>query len=547
MESWTTGTRILRGAGWAAGLGAVAGAVESAVVAGSARGAVGVGDAAVLGLVGAFVMAAVAGLVGVLLAPVHTVRANAPAYRRLALQVGLVAGVLTALYQVPWALDLWADDRRLAAGVLAAMPLGTAWLFVLNTRFVLARVEADTPLPVPWAAVWGGGTVLALVAGMAAAASSGGSGGFALPGDPNVVVITTRGLRLADLSDADTPALEALASRGTTWTDAATPSTATVGALGSLWTGIHPLRHRAVDDLHALPRGWRTVPEVFAGEGFATGLFAGTAAVRGVGLDQGFGHVDDRFTPGALGRLTALSWLAPRFVRRDPATVVTAATTWIGDQDDKPFLAWVALGPVTPAGLDAAVAEVVDVLDATGATGRTMIVVVGAHGVRPGGDATDLRAPHTHVPMLTVTPGKPHLPQVGALVRVHDVAPTMLAFAGLEAPGTLEGLDLLGFGDGRRERALWTSITGVGADGDLAIALRDDGAKVVFDLAADDVEVYDVAADPDERRDLAVEQATAIERAESLLAPDVAALARTARARGLGRRRAAVVDALEGR
>ncbi|MCB9679912.1 MAG: sulfatase-like hydrolase/transferase [Alphaproteobacteria bacterium] len=554
MEGWSTGARWRYGAVQGAGLGLAAGACEVLVHALAGREPWTWAYGLVLGLVAALGMAGIAAVAGLLVGPVHTLRAEQPAYRTIALQVALVGALLTALYLVPWALQLVADGRATAAVAMAMMPVGTLGVLYFNARYWLARVETGKPVGPGFLPVVAVGSAVAIVAAAALGSARDTGGAFALGDDPSVLLVTVDGLRHDEVgalggSEA-TPGLDGwVAEGGMAFLAAVAPSPSTVAAHGALLTGLHPLRHQAFDDLHPLPLGLQTVPERFEQEGFATAAFLSSAAVADVGLDQGFRVVDDRFAPFGLDALVVGRWLGgARWVRRTGDATVAAFGAWLDANPDVPAFLWVHLEhradePV--ADLDARLVRLLGLLDAHARADRTLVAIVGATGAAPGVQAAGLSDRLVRVPLLLKAPGRPAVPRVAAQVRLLDVPVTAVAYVGMQRMDTAEGIDLLGFGDGRRSEAVWSALIGHSEDDAPLVGLRQDDVKAVVDLARDEVELYDLSRDPGEAHDLSVEQPDPAARAKALLAPDAAALQALWSRPGLGASRAARLAALE--
>ncbi|MDP6935331.1 MAG: sulfatase, partial [Myxococcota bacterium] len=197
----------------------------------------------------------------------------------------------------------------------------------------------------------------------------------ALPTDPTVVVITVDTLRRDHVSihgesPVQTPNLDALARDGETFTDTITPLPETAPAHAALWTGLHPVRTGVLSNGHRLPRGFRTLAEALADEGYATGAFVSSFAVDSrTGLDQGFEVYDDDFFPWIRGVSDVLVCrLVLRLVMRfgDPLTIpwlleraapdtYERALTFLEQTRDGPSLLWVHLfephAPYEPHGL----------------------------------------------------------------------------------------------------------------------------------------------------------------------------------------------------
>lgn len=566
MEVWTIPERSLYAARQALGLGAVAGGFEMVALLARSRDAWGTLDVWLLGLGAAVLSGLVAAAFALLLTPVHTLRRNQPAYRNVALQLGLAGGGIAAVHLLPGVETLLGQDRPPAAVAVGVMPIGIAGLLYFNARFWLARQEAGKTSPVGWNTVaWGSVAVAVLVAGVAWPQRDTG-GAFALEGDPNVLLITVDALRCDHVGacggpEGLTPAIDALADEGMDFDQAVTPSTSTVAAHASMLTALHPLRHRALDDLRALPPGAPSVVERFEDEGWATAAFVSTIALRDVGLDQGFRVYDDGMTafPRGFDHLGLVDRLGLVGLARPGSETVARFESWLEGHAERPFLAWVHLADTLPpwgddpgahaaalaagerdprpwAGayaedvrrVDALVARLLGALDRHRLAARTLVIVAGAHGVGLGEQGLDPFAgigdPLVHVPLVLRAPGRPMASDVAPQVRLMDIAPTWLAWAELDAAETFEGLDLLAFGDGRRSASTWTSLLGRDGEGGRVLGLRQPGVKAVLHDDGEGLSLYDLDADPEEREDLAATQENAARQAAGLLRGERTAL-----------------------
>lgn len=210
------------------------------------------------------------------------------------------------------------------------------------------------------------------------------------------------------------------------------------------------------------------------------------------------------------------------------------------------------------AAADDAIARILDLLDASGVAKDTIVVVLADHGEAlyddgrsmGHGDSLKGRASYT-IPILVRAPGIAPLPApVTTLVRSIDVAPTLLDLAGVPAPASFAGVSLRPRLEGHAglpglqafaETGLWfvhvpgepyaderveypelTELLEIDADHGSEIVLQADYTQLTnlakYRMVQDDRwklvyvptrtgrvlwELYDLAADPDETRDLA--------------------------------------------
>ena len=183
------------------------------------------------------------------------------------------------------------------------------------------------------------------------------------------------------------------------------------------------------------------------------------------GLNQGFDVYD---TPRGTAALST-----SHMVERSDAEVTRAATAWLRERDDeRPFFLWVHYfdphAPYEPApafrpargddranylgevaAMDAAFGEFIDVLDEEHGLDDTLVVVVSDHGEALGAHGEPTHSVLVYQELLAI-PFMIRFPdgarggeQVGEIVSVVDVFPTMLEGLGLGAPGNVDGISLM--------------------------------------------------------------------------------------------------------
>jgi choline-sulfatase len=360
-------------------------------------------------------------------------------------------------------------------------------------------------------------SVLVLAAGAALAAP-----GARPEAPPSVLVITVDTLRPDALGFVAgrnaTPHLDALAAEGFRLPSAVSPVPLTLPAHASLFTALTPRRHGVRDNGQVLGPGVPVLAERFGAAGYATAAFVSGYPLRApFGLDRGFSRYDDTLPVGAEG------W------RERPAPQTTAAALdWLRTAP-RPFFLWVHYydahdpydppaafrGPGPRGAYDGEVAFVDHAIGALRAglpeRDRASLLTVftsdhgeslGEHGERAHGlflyDTT------MTVPLVVHFPGRVAPARNDAAVRLVDVAPTVLALAGLPPLPDVDGVSVVPLLSGRRQamepafletRHPWTTY----GWSPLA-AVRHAGAKYV---RAPREELYDLAADPGEERDLA--------------------------------------------
>jgi arylsulfatase A-like enzyme/Flp pilus assembly protein TadD len=347
----------------------------------------------------------------------------------------------------------------------------------------------------------------------------------------NVLLVTVDTLRADALSSyggpARTPNLDALAAAGIRFTFAHAHAVVTLPSHTSIMTGQHPFEHGVRDNSgFRLAESAETLAEAARARGFATGAFVGAFPLdRQFGLSQGFDVYDDLGGREAAGAEFA-------FAERPAGEVVNAARTWI-ERQQKPWLAWVHVfdphakyTPPSPfdreyagnlyAGEVASVDHALGPLFDTARRGSrpTTIVVTADHGEGLGdhGEATHgvfAYESTLRVPLILAQVGTDAAHSAGATsdvpVRHIDIFPTIADLLGLAIPPNLPGRSLLTAANGEREpRPLYfEAMTGMLTRGWAPLAGVLVGREKYIDLPVD--ELYDIAADPGEARNLAAE------------------------------------------
>lgn len=249
---------------------------------------------------------------------------------------------------------------------------------------------------------------------------------------------------------ARTPALDALAARGTRFDQALTPVPLTLPAHASLLTGLDPNQHGVRENgMGALaPAAW-TLAERLRTAGYATAAVVASRVLdRRFGLDQGFERYDDRMAAERLGEYGYPERPAGEVVD----TALAAARTVPAG---KPLFLWVHFyDPHAPYAAPAARPEAdararylheVEVVDRE--LGRLLaelprarprlVAVVGDHGESLGehGEAEHgllLTQAVLRVPLILAGPGVPPGRVLSAPVGIVRLAATLVALAELE-------------------------------------------------------------------------------------------------------------------
>jgi arylsulfatase A-like enzyme len=356
-------------------------------------------------------------------------------------------------------------------------------------------------------------------------------GRSAAPVPDRIVLVSVDTLRADHVgcygaSGAHTPHLDALAARGVRFAAAFSPTPLTLPAHATLLTGRDPMAHGVRhNSIHRLPPAVSTLAERLAAAGRATAAVVGARVLeRRFGLDRGFAHYDDAVRGGPRG--------PTGYAERSAEEVVDAALAWLATAPDRFFL-WVHLydphRPYAPppgfasafaarpydgeiAFADAQIGRLLAAIRERWGEAGLLVVATADHGESLGehGELTHgyfLYDATQRVPLLLRGPGVPEGRTLGAPVSLADVAPTILALAGAPPLEGASGRDLASFFRGARrppERGIYleTLATQLDFGWSPLLGIRTDRFKYV---RAPRPELYDLAADPGETRDLARE------------------------------------------
>jgi len=358
---------------------------------------------------------------------------------------------------------------------------------------------------------------------------------IAVPGrgetrSPNVVLITLDTTRADHLGcygadAAETPNLDALAAEGVVFAQAQSPAPMTVPAHASLMTGLVPRRHGARDNaLYPLPEEVPVLAELLAAHGYDTAAFVSSVVLdRRAGVSRGFRVYDDRVR---IGRREAFNY------EERAASQTNAAVFERLPELEQPFFLWVHyfdphLPYVPPepydirfadrpydgeiAFMDAAVGRLLDALP------NSLVVVAGDHGESLGehGEASHgvfLYQSTQRVPLILAGPGIPSNRVVGQRVGLVDVMPTLLDLLKIDTTMDLDGRSLVPLLRKKKKKSKVVSYEMETLFPSLAYdwaALRGIARGNLVAIDAPRPEVYDLAADPDQERNLGTGRAEA--------------------------------------
>jgi len=293
-----------------------------------------------------------------------------------------------------------------------------------------------------------------------------------------VTLDTTRADRMGFLGSQRglTPALDAFARDAIVFTNAYAQAPITTVSHATILTGTYPPRHRVTDFGAPLAGAVPYLPDVLRQAGYRTAAFVGSLVLdprsgTAPGFDRGFDRYDAGFRVRRPGEDRY------RTVERRGDEVVARALAWIGEAAARPWFVWVhvydAHDPYDPpadlksrfasapydgeiAGVDRALGRLL-----RGVPRPAVFAVAADHGEALGdhGEETHgvfLYDAVLHVPLVLRLPEQRGA-RVAARVRLADLAPTLLAAAGVPAPASMQGESLLPLAEGRdaRDRAAY--------------------------------------------------------------------------------------------
>jgi arylsulfatase A-like enzyme/Flp pilus assembly protein TadD len=345
------------------------------------------------------------------------------------------------------------------------------------------------------------------------------------PPHPDVLLITIDTLRddalgFSGNSRVATPALDRLAAQGLVFTNAHAHNVVTLPSHVNILTGLYPYQHGVRDNT-----GFRLSAEIptlaawLKERGYATGAFVGAFPLDSrFGLARGFDTYDDRYPKGK----TPLDFEMPE---RPASEVIEAARRWYAKSAGGPRLLWVHLydchAPYRPpepfasryrdnlylgevAGVDAALAPLLEPF-LSGQAPPTLIVMTADHGEALGDHGEETHGLFAyeatlHIPLVVWLPGTVPAAKSSESARHIDIAPTILAAAGVAKPPRLPGTSLVG-GDAASRRLSYFEAYSTAYNRGWAPlrGMLGDGLKLI-DLPVS--ELYDLRDDPAESANL---------------------------------------------
>lgn len=414
---------------------------------------------------------------------------------------------------------------------------------------------------------WAGAASLVGLCGLAGCAAPAGSA----PHPPKGILILLVDCLRADHLAAGgstlgaTPNLDRLASSAVVFDRASAVASWTRPSVPSIWTGLYPSEH-GLTDLIEGGKGVRggvlaedavTVSEAMQAAGYRTAMIGNQFQLSPrFGMAQGFDLYRNNVKSAHGMRESLLAWLdeapeRPFFAYlhyleihwpywQKPSTrgrfdSDAIASKLDGDLDE--VRAGVDSGAIALddadrkeiaarytealAALDSEIGRLLDDLEQRGALDETLIVVLADHGEELG-ERGGIEHGHTlheellHVPYIWRLPkewrgsGLRHEP---VMVETRTLAPTLMALVGQPIPPAVSAPSLLPWLAGPRPAEAPYRILAAESNG--MFAVRDERFKLIARPSDRSFELYDLAADPGERADVAASHPAEVEALRS--------------------------------
>lgn len=375
---------------------------------------------------------------------------------------------------------------------------------------------------------------------------------------PNVILVSLDTLRADRLGayggfhpEGVSPFMDRLAKESVLFENAVTQAPFTLPSHVSMMSGQYPTVHRVEKTNTCIDRA-RTplLASAFRGSGYVTGAFTGGHLLHHTfGFHEGFDTYfeGDPFKDGNLDRVIEwmetnralpfflfvhtfvvhdYAWNDPEYLERfDPDCESRLHGSFRPHdwnerlerggrsiEDDRRCVENRYAAGIRMA--DDALRDLVSALESMGSMENTMVVITSDHGeemLERGrfGHLGTLYEELLHVPLLLRPPGGVPPRRVADLVELIDVAPTILDAAGIPLPPSVQGRSLMGYLDASSRTPAKPMVFSE-VDFDFRRStVRTKDWKVIHSVANGQrkYELYNLASDPGEERDLAAESA----------------------------------------
>jgi arylsulfatase A-like enzyme/predicted Zn-dependent protease len=351
----------------------------------------------------------------------------------------------------------------------------------------------------------------------------------------NFILITVDTLRADRLgcygfSGIRTPVIDGLADGGVRFSRCIAQTPLTLPSHTTIMTGTYPLFHGVRDNGgFVVPPGLATLAECFKSARYATSAFVAAYVLDGKwGLNQGFDTYFDKFDLSRFEKISLGS------VQRPANEVLDEALAWLAKANDGPFFSWIHLyDPHTPyeppppydgqypnhpylgeiVFTDSQLGRLISFLETSGLADKTILVFASDHGESLGAHEEGTHGffvyqEAIHVPLIVATPFAALRGVVSnRVVSLVDIMPTILDMAGLKTPAEVQGTSLVPLffnpdralaGTGRAYSETYYPRFHFGWS-ELRSYLNERHKLII----APEVELYDLAADGREQKNLA--------------------------------------------
>ncbi len=345
----------------------------------------------------------------------------------------------------------------------------------------------------------------------------------------NVLLITIDTLRLDRVGAFGgtrnlTPTLDRLAGSGLRLTRAYASAPLTLPSHTSILTAVSPPIHGVrANGLFRLGPQWPTLATALKDAGYRTGAFVGAFVLDArFGLTRGFDVYDDKYGERHEGDLT-------EGAERPAEQVIAPALAWIregaaGSSSPRPWFAWVHLyDPHEPynapepwrsqhepydaevAYVDAMIGRLLDDLKAAGQLDRTLVTIAADHGESLGEHGERTHGAFVYdvtmrVPWIVWSATGAIRGRDDGLVRLIDLAPTVLDVVGVAAPKSFEGQSLASYTSATARSAYLEAMDANLTRNWAPLSAVVSGSYKYIDLPI--AELYNLGADPAETTNL---------------------------------------------
>jgi len=398
----------------------------------------------------------------------------------------------------------------------------------------------------------------------AALTACGGEGAEPATG-PNLLLVVVDTLRADHLGtyghgEDTSPRIDELAGQGVVFERMYSQAPWTKPSVASLFTSLYPPQHQVLEEGtdNRLASSLTTLAEVLADAGYRTGAVSQNPHIQAnTGFDQGFGefHGLSGYVSGVDEMLDAGRGFLDREAGRpfflymhflDPhgpyAPPPKLRKRFLGERETKKarvvsgrvgkMLEGEELSIELEAGdldylealydaeirwVDVAVGRLLDHLEERGLADDTVVLLTADHGEEFMDHGTlkhgyQLYEESVHVPLIVRAPGvEPR--RVDRMVAQHvDLAPTVLDLLGQPVPSAAQGRSLRPWLEGRETAGPETALLGTSWREIDRFAVREGSWKLVRHADQGRTELYDLASDPTERKNVAGDHPDVVER-----------------------------------